>query len=52
MWRDTWSKKQEVLRSCCVKSLENLIEHTKLLPPLNCDDYVMTQNQTGYFPNK
>ena len=52
MWRDAWSKKEEALRSRYVKSLENLSEHTKSLPPLNCGDHVMIQNQTGPFPNK
>ena len=38
-------------RSRYVKSLENLSERTKSLPPLNCGDHVMIQNQTGHFPN-
>ena len=49
---NAWSKKEEALRSRYVKSLENLSEHTRLLPPLNCGDHVMIQNQAGNFPNK
>ena len=52
IWRNAWSKKEEALRSRYVKSLENLSEHTRSLPPLNCGDHVMIQNQTGNFPNK
>ena len=52
MWRDSWSKKEEVLWSCYVKSLENLSDHTKPLPPFNYDNHVIIQNQTGSFPNK
>ena len=52
MWCDAWSKKEEALRSRYFKSLKNLSEHTKSLPPLNCGDHVMIQNQTGHFPNK
>ena len=51
MWRDTWSKKEEALRSRLVKSPKNLSEHTKSLPSLNCGDHVMIQNQTGHFLN-
>ena len=52
IWRNAWSIKEEALRSPYVKSLENLSEHTKSLPPLNCGDHVIIQNQAGNFPNK
>ena len=52
IWRNAWSKKEEALRSRYVKSFENLSEHTRLLPPLNCGYHVMIQNQAGNFPNK
>ena len=51
MWRDVWSKKEESLSVRYVKSLENLSEHTKSLPLLNCGDHVVIQNQTGNFIN-
>ena len=52
MWQDSLTKKEEALRSCYVKSLESLSEHTKPFPPLNYNDHVLTQNQAGSFPNK
>ena len=52
IWRNAWSIKEEALRSPYVKSLENFSEHTRSLPPLNCGDHVMIQNQAGNFPNK
>ena len=52
MWRDSWTKKEEALRSRYVKTLESLNEHAKTLPPLKCGDHVLIQNQTGKFPNK
>ena len=52
MWRDVWSKKEESLSIRCVKSLDKVSENTKFLPPLNCGDQVVIQNQTGNFPSK
>ena len=52
MWRDVWSKKEESRSIRYVKSLENISENTKLLPPLNCGDHVVILNQTGNFPSK
>ena len=52
MWRDVWSKKEESCSIRYVKSLENISENTKLLPPLNCGDHVVILNQTGNFPSK
>ena len=51
MWRDSSIKTKEALQSHYVKSLENLSEYTKSLPPLNYGDHVL-QNQTGSFLNK
>ena len=52
MWPDVWNKKKEFLSIRFVKSLENISENTKSLPPLNCDDHVVILNQTGNFPSK
>ena len=52
MWRDVWNKKEESLSICFVKSLENISENTKSLPPLNCGDHVVILNRTGNFPSK
>ena len=43
--RNAWNKKEETLQSRNVKSLENLSEHTRSLPPLNCDDHVLIQTK-------
>ena len=34
MWRNAWSKRKDTFRSRYVKSLENLSEQKKLLPPV------------------
>lgn len=52
LWRETWSKKEDALRSRYVKTMENLNEHSKSLPSLKCGDRVLIQNQCGHFPNK
>ena len=52
MWRDIWNKKKESLSIRFVKSLENISENTKFLPPLNCGDHVVILNRTGNFPSK
>ena len=51
-WRDLWSKKEEYLSICYLKSLENLSEQIKSSQPLNCSDHVMIQSQTDNFPKK
>ena len=44
MWRDVWNKKEESLSIRFVKSLKNISENTKSLPPLNCGDHVVILN--------
>ena len=52
MWRKSWNDKEETLRVRYVKTLENLNEHARLLPALQCGEHVLIQNQTGRFPKK
>ena len=51
-WRKAWELKEEALRTRYVKTLENLSEHSRMLPPLRHGDQVLIQNQTGRFPKK
>ena len=51
-WRDAWQMKEDALKTRYVKTLENLQEHTRNLPPLAVGDRVMIQNQTGRFPTR
>ena len=51
-WREAWKAKEDALRVRYVKTLENLNEHSRSLPPLRHGDHVMIQNQRGRFPNK
>ena len=51
-WRDAWRAKEEALKTRYVKTIENLNEHTRTLPPLRYGDQVMIQNQSGRFPKK
>ena len=51
-WRKAWELKEEALRTRYVKTLENLSEHSRILPPLRHGDQVLIQNQTGRFPKK
>ena len=52
MWRNSWNQKEEALRARYVKTLENLNEHARFLPGLQCGEHVLIQNQTGRFPKK
>ena len=51
-WRDAWEAKEDALRTRYVKTLENLSEHSRPLPPLRHGDHVMLQNQRGRSPKK
>ena len=51
-WRDAWRMKEDALKTRYVKTLENLQEHSRTLPPLAIGDRVMVQNQTGRFPTR
>ena len=51
-WRESWKLKESALRDRYVKTLENLSEHTRTLPPLRHGDKVLIQNQRGRYPNK
>lgn len=51
-WRDAWEAKEDALRTRYVKTLENLSEHSRTLPPLRHGDQVLLQNQRGRFPKK
>ena len=51
-WRDAWEAKEDALRIRYVKTLENLSEHSRPLPPLRHGDQVLLQNQRGRFPKK
>ena len=49
-WREAWRLKEQSLKTWYVKSLENLAEHSCLLPPFTIGSSVFIQNQTGQFP--
>ena len=51
-WRKAWTAKEDALRTRYVKTMENLGEHSRPLPPLRHGDPVMLQNQHGRFPKK
>ena len=51
-WREAWKLKENALRERYVKTLENLSEHTRPLPPLRHGDRVLIQNQRGRYPTK
>ncbi len=51
-WREAWATKEDALRTRYVKTLENLSEHSRPLPPLRHGDPVMLQNQHGQYPKK
>ena len=51
-WREAWKAKEEALKVRYVKSMENLAEHARPLPPLEHGDRVIIQNQTGRFAKK
>ena len=51
-WRESWKLKENALRERYVKTLENLSEHTRTLPPLRHGDRVLIQNQRGRYPTK
>ena len=51
-WREAWEAKEEALRTRYTKTLETLDEHSRPLPPLQQEDHVMVQNQTGRFPRR
>ena len=51
-WREAWNAKEEALRTRYAKTLEDLDEHTRTLPPLRLGDHVMVQNQTGRCPKR
>ena len=50
-WRDAWKLKEEA-KVRYMKTLENLKEHSRSLPPLQQSDHVLIQNQCGTFPTK
>ena len=52
VWREGWSMKEQAMRARATKSIENLSQHSKNLPPLSVGDTVFIQNQTGNHPNK
>ena len=49
-WREAWRLKEQSLKTWYVKLLENLAEHSCLLPPFTIGSNVFIQNQTGQFP--
>ena len=51
-WRENWKMKEKTLRERYVKTLEDLKEHARPLPPLRHGDRVFIQNQRGRYPNK
>jgi hypothetical protein len=51
-WRDAWRLKEEAMKVRYMKTLENLKEHSRALPPLQEGDHVLIQNQCGNFPKK
>ena len=51
-WREEWTAKEEAFKTRYVRTMENLCEHSRSLPPLRHGDTVMVQNQRGQFPNK
>ena len=51
-WKEAWKAKEKALKTRYVKTLENLTEHSRPLPPLRHGDHVMIQSQHGRFPKK
>ena len=51
-WREAWKAKEVALKTRYVKTLEDLDEHSRPLPPLRHGDHVIIQNQQGQFPKK
>ena len=51
-WREAWKAKEDALWARYIKTLENLTEHSRSLPPLRHGDHVLIQNQTGRFPTR
>ena len=51
-WREAWGAKEDALKTRYVKTIENLSDHSRMLPPLRHGDCVMLQNQRGRFPKK
>ena len=51
-WKDTLELREVALRNRHMKACERLKEHTRALPPLQIQDRVRIQNQTGPHPNK
>ena len=49
-WRENWQLKEEALKTRYVKTLEKLTEHSRQLPPLDVNDRVLIQNQSGLHP--
>ena len=49
LWRESWEKKEEALKSRYVKTLESLNEHSKILPPLQCGNHVLIQTKQEIF---
>lgn len=52
MWQEAWEAKENALRTRYVKTMENLQEHCRSLPPLRHGDKVYVQNQEGNHPKK
>ena len=40
-WKEAWSAKEEALKARYVRTLENLSEHSRPLPPLEPGNHVM-----------
>ena len=51
-WRETWSQKEDGMRSRMPRSTDALDMHTLPLAPLSLGDKVFLQNQRGSHPKK
>ena len=51
-WRETWSQKEDAMRTRMPRSTEALDMHARSLAPLSLGDKVFLQNQRGSHPKK
>ena len=52
IWKEAWSKKEDVLRARFARQIETLSAKTRELKPLQIGESCRIQNQTGRFPKK
>ena len=51
-WRESWSHKEEAMKTRYTRTMESLNRSARNLPPLEEGDRVFVQNQRGHHPTK